>query len=607
MFRENDSYAKWAIKENKRELDYLLFMLRTMHDVEARDTTEVVADLVNKGVITESQGQRILQQIAKLLQLRLSAGSFISEEGLVRHTQHEGGAVLALEDYLAGKMGISVQDFREYYTSLVNENRALIREVLMHGPAAIAPVGQDRGFEGEAGQIDSAAFDSARGKGVSAKISPAQVAAEAERVLEPVLKEREQVEKAIGFGRLYVTQMAEVVVEEAEKYQAASEISEADYERTLGRVKTRRLEIAETQGQTDPGEAEIARVLQAENRPEIEGFGSTTVADNDIPGAGKELFEKISAAVAQGRLDPGLQDGSAIFEREYRFTGRDGREQVYAQRIMGSVESGGFRVTHAFAAQTPEILAYLARLWLKINDKNEKNIEQKKRALAEFEWWFFQCNPYGRAGASIGDAMSMVAQIALGIKLREGFVRQDLVALSSTLEDYVAQREKEFQIAAVQSSSTDKNGPGGSVPSQSSGTAPESGKAGGIDLRSLPIVTRPAIGTQPQVFGPGQGIANDKEWGEIEKMLNSGIAPSIERIREYLASSCTSADCQARRDRALSCVADILKMEEERCLPTEEALKQLLVILDSDRPADDLKLALAKIKVLPKLPETTGK
>lgn len=36
---------------------------------------------------------------------------------------------------------------------------------------------------------------------------------------------------------------------------------------------------------------------------------------------------------------------------------------------------------------------------------------------------------------------------------------------------------------------------------------------------------------------------------------------------------------------------------------TEPALRELLVLLESDKPADELQLALSKITVLPKIPQ----
>ncbi|MCX5706627.1 MAG: hypothetical protein NTW13_03035 [Candidatus Omnitrophica bacterium] len=424
---------------------------------------------------------------------------------------------------------------------------------------------------------------------------------------------REQVERAIGFGRVFVTGMGEIIVQEGKKYRFISEISETDHERTLNQVKARRLQIAVAQSRNDPSEGEVAKALREDNRSAVEGFGSYTVADRDIPGIEKELFERISAAVSRGNLDRLLQDGNNIFERKYRFVGKDGREQAYTQRIMGSVEGGGFRIFHAPAAQVPEILAYLSRLWGKINDKDEMNIEQKKKALAEYEWWFFQCNPSGRAGASLGDAMSMIAQIALGIELRREYIHQDLIALSSTLENYVAGRAKEFQVPETRAAPIDKTG--GIDGSTDSPSIPKKSEGpGGIDFRGLPIVTQPMpkpLGGDPSLRSglPLVAVPNiklDKEWGEIENMLNGGIIPSIDRIKDYLALSCKSEDCQARIDKALSCIAGILRIEEERCSVTDAALKQLLVLLESDKSANELQLSLAKIEVLAKEPALIG-
>jgi len=139
------------------------------------------------------------------------------------------------------------------------------------------------------------------------------------------------------------------------------------------------------------------------------------------------------------------------------------------------------------------------------------------------------------------------------------------------------------------------------------GSTDMSGK-GGIDFRSLPVVTQPLNqGLLPATLSPNLSrgtvpIELDREWSEIENMLNGGIIPSIDRIKEYLAFSCTSEDCKARIDKALSCVAEILRTEEERCAPTELALKQLLVLLESDKPVKDFRAALVNIEVAPKEP-----
>jgi len=140
---------------------------------------------------------------------------------------------------------------------------------------------------------------------------------------------------------------------------------------------------------------------------------------------------------------------------------------------------------------------------------------------------------------------------------------------------------------------------------------------GGIDLRALPIVTQTMPGNliqgAPRRIGAagvlpsagGQSLLNlDAEWQQIENMTQAGLIPSNERIREYLQASCQSEDCSQRIDKVLSLFADILRLEEERVSSTEPALREILVLLESDKAAAELQVALSKIEVSPKEPQT---
>ncbi|MCX7661457.1 MAG: hypothetical protein N2Z79_02085, partial [Candidatus Omnitrophica bacterium] len=63
---------------------------------------------------------------------------------------------------------------------------------------------------------------------------------------------------------------------------------------------------------------------------------------------------------------------------------------------------------------------------------------------------------------------------------------------------------------------------------------------GGIDFRTLPIVTEPMVQPNKEIILPLQvsqvGISLDpeREWSEIERLLNAGIIPSLERIKECI-------------------------------------------------------------------------
>jgi hypothetical protein len=130
------------------------------------------------------------------------------------------------------------------------------------------------------------------------------------------------------------------------------------------------------------------------------------------------------------------------------------------------------------------------------------------------------------------------------------------------------------------------------------------GKAGGIDFRALPIATQPMprnLGTVPL---PLQGIAMsgttpsvDGEWQQIRNMLDGGLIPSIDRLKAYVQGSCDDAECKKRVDNAISGLADIFRIEEERCVRSDGPLKQLLALLESGKPAPELKKALAAIVI----------
>ncbi|MDO8488691.1 MAG: hypothetical protein Q7S42_01055, partial [Candidatus Omnitrophota bacterium] len=127
---------------------------------------------------------------------------------------------------------------------------------------------------------------------------------------------------------------------------------------------------------------------------------------------------------------------------------------------------------------------------------------------------------------------------------------------------------------------------------------------GGIDFRFLPIVTQsmnnlklsiqgqsPA-GTVPEYY---RRINLTQEWSDIERLVNSGITPSAERLKEYLASSVLRGNLdQDTAKRILSCITDILRMEEESCALTDPTLKDILVVLGSGRSGEELRVAFNK-------------
>jgi len=128
---------------------------------------------------------------------------------------------------------------------------------------------------------------------------------------------------------------------------------------------------------------------------------------------------------------------------------------------------------------------------------------------------------------------------------------------------------------------------------------------GGIDFSgNMPIAIQPMGGlrtiqpSSPLTFQREVNPELAKEWQEIERMLAANITPSPQRIKEYL-QGCVAGGCADKEiDKVLGCIADIMRMEEERCTGSDESLKEILVMLEQ-KPSAEFAAALQKIDVLP--------
>ncbi|MDD5130911.1 MAG: diguanylate cyclase [Candidatus Omnitrophica bacterium] len=121
--------------------------------------------------------------------------------------------------------------------------------------------------------------------------------------------------------------------------------------------------------------------------------------------------------------------------------------------------------------------------------------------------------------------------------------------------------------------------------------------SGGIDFRFLPIVIQSADNLKASIkFMPRptlQRINLAKEWSDIERLINSGITPSAERLKEYFAASYVDGSLDGDMNKITSCISDILRMEEQDCSLTDPILKDILVVLGSGRNTAELKLVFA--------------
>jgi hypothetical protein len=133
---------------------------------------------------------------------------------------------------------------------------------------------------------------------------------------------------------------------------------------------------------------------------------------------------------------------------------------------------------------------------------------------------------------------------------------------------------------------------------------------GGIDFRALPIVTQTGLNSGASLGKAVSGALSSAQLEEsllqARNMLDAGIMPSNERIKEYIQACCASNAGQ-ERDKVLSCIADMLRLQEEQAVRTDAQLKEMLVLLESDNPAGQMQIILTKIMIEPKGSFVKGK
>jgi len=145
-----------------------------------------------------------------------------------------------------------------------------------------------------------------------------------------------------------------------------------------------------------------------------------------------------------------------------------------------------------------------------------------------------------------------------------------------------------------------------SILDSSIGSSPifQKDKKGGVDFRTLPIPPAQPLEAIPGQLPPNSsfllGFNLTEEWQQIELLIERGIIPSAQRLKEYLLDCLQNGNFKEEIDKILLSIAEILRLEEEYSLSAESALREILVLLESDRPIPELQVALNEITVLPK-------
>lgn len=111
---------------------------------------------------------------------------------------------------------------------------------------------------------------------------------------------------------------------------------------------------------------------------------------------------------------------------------------------------------------------------------------------------------------------------------------------------------------------------------------------GGIDFRALPMTIQPMGSFSglnfnlPQLSQVELGNINvDSEIRQIKNMIQSGIIPSGQRIKELVAACMQKKVMSSRVDNLLLCLVDIFKLEEENTIESSPELREVLAIIDS--------------------------
>lgn len=134
-----------------------------------------------------------------------------------------------------------------------------------------------------------------------------------------------------------------------------------------------------------------------------------------------------------------------------------------------------------------------------------------------------------------------------------------------------------------------------------------SSSIGGVDFRALPIVNQsvntPMLKLSAANLNRLSNLNLDSEWAQIQNMLNMDIILSKERIKEYVITCCLRQALDGQMDKVLGCVADIMRMEEDRVSDADAELKDMLVLIEAGKPESELQLDLSHITISPQEPK----
>jgi len=121
---------------------------------------------------------------------------------------------------------------------------------------------------------------------------------------------------------------------------------------------------------------------------------------------------------------------------------------------------------------------------------------------------------------------------------------------------------------------------------ETTGEMPKAAGVGGIDFRVITMITQPMGNLSGLNFSLPhlsnlENINLNEELAQIQRMLQAGIIPSGERLKEYVAACYQKGELKEYLDGIVASVVDTCKLQEENVEVTSNALKEVMLILDS--------------------------
>ncbi|MCX5703383.1 MAG: hypothetical protein NT066_02660, partial [Candidatus Omnitrophica bacterium] len=128
---------------------------------------------------------------------------------------------------------------------------------------------------------------------------------------------------------------------------------------------------------------------------------------------------------------------------------------------------------------------------------------------------------------------------------------------------------------------------GGIDGSTSSPSIPQNARVGGIDFRSIPLLVQPIGNFSNLKFDnlPNmltlQKINLDEEFKQISSMLEKGILPSSQRVKEFILACCYKKELAQRIGNLIPLLTSLCRLQEECVCEAEPELKESLMLVEA--------------------------